>query len=425
MLLLKYRITTSLCIGLVAACASGSATASTTCDILANSAIRQDELLYASDTKQFTYIQKLVAQEKYSSYQEAQSSKLDFDLSIPEYVDATLGTKSDSTNWSTNRQKFLSISVESASLNSRQYGSMKTMSESIVRAISNCAVELANLSKSGIFVSLDKWSPDTSIFSIKITRSTSGTSTWNLKGLRVNTEPKSDAECWGDGNVDWLKKKYPATVDGSMALNCTKSSMATAIVSLSNDVDAPITLRIPGVGDKWESFEGRLRSLERQVVPSGTLAYFSLSECPLGWEVSQSAIGRYIVGVSANGELGATVGTRLSDRENRATGKHSHSPKDGAGRLTARTFVGHGDAATSNGGVQSSGGDCCNYREFDTQNVPVQASPMPDGASTSGDVAGTNAPYVQLLACTKVDRPALLTPLSGVEQRAIYLRNKQ
>ena len=109
-------------------------------------------------------------------------------------------------------------------------------------------------------------------------------------------------------------------------------------------------------------------------VPSGAVMHFDLSSCPSGWSELTSARGRYLIGLNSGGTLGATVGTALSNSENRAVGQHTH-----------------------NFGIrneENSGGD-----------LPEQSGPgAASGITTtgaSGTVAGTNAPYIQLLVCRK------------------------
>ncbi|HUS29708.1 MAG TPA: hypothetical protein VMZ53_14490 [Kofleriaceae bacterium] len=61
---------------------------------------------------------------------------------------------------------------------------------------------------------------------------------------------------------------------------------------------------------------------ETASVPTGAVMMFDLDTCPAGWTALDAARGRAIVGVPAGGTRGGTVGTALSDVEDRA---HSHS----------------------------------------------------------------------------------------------------
>lgn len=106
--------------------------------------------------------------------------------------------------------------------------------------------------------------------------------------------------------------------------------------------------------------------------PSGAVMFFNLGSCPAGWTDKTSTWGGlYIVAKPSGGTL---AGTALSNQENRATGQHLH---------TMNTRVG-GTSHTPGPPVTDNWG---NWQTWDTLNA--------------GSVAGTNAPYVQLLVCQK------------------------
>lgn len=56
-------------------------------------------------------------------------------------------------------------------------------------------------------------------------------------------------------------------------------------------------------------------------VPTGSVMYFDLDQCPTGWSPFDAARGRAIVGTPASGTRGGTVGNALTDLENRV---HTH-----------------------------------------------------------------------------------------------------
>jgi hypothetical protein len=137
------------------------------------------------------------------------------------------------------------------------------------------------------------------------------------------------------------------------------------------------------------------------VAPGGAVMFFDLASCPAGWTAYENARGRSLVGLQGGGALGATVGSALGDQENRAVGQHSHGVTDpghghnvlGSGaalRVPASviSFAGRGAMAT----LEPSTGP------FDSGIVP---GPTGITVDPSGAVGGTNAPYVQLLACRK------------------------
>ena len=112
-------------------------------------------------------------------------------------------------------------------------------------------------------------------------------------------------------------------------------------------------------------------------IPSGAVMFFNLASCPAGWTEMTAARGRYIVGLVSGGTLGGTAGTALTNRENRATGAHVHQ--------YTRTLRTSADADSQGSG---------NF-------FAALSSPQDTTAVKGGAVAGTNAPYIQLLACVK------------------------
>ncbi len=105
--------------------------------------------------------------------------------------------------------------------------------------------------------------------------------------------------------------------------------------------------------------------------PLGAVMSFNLASCPSGWTELTSARGRYIVGLPSGGTLAGTTGTALSNLENRPVGQHTH---------------GIGATNSAGGGGESF---LRSYNDFTIQSY------------TAGSVAGTNAPYIQLLVCQK------------------------
>lgn len=132
-------------------------------------------------------------------------------------------------------------------------------------------------------------------------------------------------------------------------------------------------------------------------VPVGAVAYFDLAACPEGWAAFGPAAGRYVVGTPAGGANGAQVGTALADGENRPVGRHTHALTDPghahaaaagntivAGNVPFVRFQSNGSAAAGSAGTLTTASA--------TTGISVQQA---------GAVDGTNAPYVQLLACKK------------------------
>ncbi|MFH1182788.1 MAG: hypothetical protein V1690_00815 [Candidatus Moraniibacteriota bacterium] len=143
-------------------------------------------------------------------------------------------------------------------------------------------------------------------------------------------------------------------------------------------------------GTSWTSMTGGGGT----TVPSGTIAFFDLASCPTGWTELTGLRGKYVVGLPSGGTRGSGAGTALTDLENRATGSHTHPITDPGHSHSTGIRVEVGGTAPS----YSATGD-------------IYASPLDTTSSTTGitvnapaapnNVAGTNAPYIQYLACKK------------------------
>lgn len=136
----------------------------------------------------------------------------------------------------------------------------------------------------------------------------------------------------------------------------------------------------------WKASSGGGDSL-----PKGTIAFFNLPLCPSGWTEKTELKGRYPIGLPNSGTLGQSIGTALTNGEDRPVGQHNHGVTD-PGHGHVLNYMRYDIA----GGL---GGDA--YRH---QSGGVSTDIAYTGISikNSGSVAGTNAPYLQLLACEKL-----------------------
>lgn len=125
-------------------------------------------------------------------------------------------------------------------------------------------------------------------------------------------------------------------------------------------------------------------------VPTGAVMMFDLAACPDGWRELTEARGRHLVGLPSGGTLKGTAGTALSNLENREVGQHSHSITD--------TGHAHG-LATSIIAASVGGGSFNTYSSNTASNTGSNTTGILVNAT--GAVAGTNAPYIQLLVCRK------------------------
>ena len=138
-------------------------------------------------------------------------------------------------------------------------------------------------------------------------------------------------------------------------------------------------------------------------LPTGMIAFFPTA-CSnySGWGEYTSARGRYVVGVPSGGTAIATVGTALTDQENRAVGQHNHS--NTFGHTVTDAGHTHGGVATSSGDLTSATGTLDGVDGYggttSSQTTGISVSHT-GSISNEGSTAGTNAPYIQLFACQK------------------------
>jgi hypothetical protein len=155
--------------------------------------------------------------------------------------------------------------------------------------------------------------------------------------------------------------------------------------------------------------------------PSNLVVFSPTGSCPTGWTEYTDARGRAIVGLVSGGTSTATVGTALSNSENRAVGQHTHGVTD-SGHTHAQdphthsvNDPGHshgGSVSTASASIASDGNEPVSVHSGTTTTssdgigVGINDATASNVSATAnvtlanaGSVAGTNAPYIQLLAC--------------------------
>lgn len=141
-------------------------------------------------------------------------------------------------------------------------------------------------------------------------------------------------------------------------------------------------------------------------IPSGAVMFFNLASCPTGWSESSVFQGRYLVGKPNNGTLGATVGTALTDKENRnITGNHTlttaEMPAHQHLMYSQQDFDTKFAVAFLSGAAQTPAGTGGAFAfTNDNPSTGLTGGNGPHNHNISS-VAGTNAPYIQLLVCQK------------------------
>jgi len=156
-------------------------------------------------------------------------------------------------------------------------------------------------------------------------------------------------------------------------------------------------------------------------MPTGAIIFMNAA-CPSGYTEYTGLQGRYVLGLPSGGSLAYNMGTALSNQENRVVGLHTHvghasinfgDPGHSHGlSITAHSHT--GDATTSNiignDGEETSGNTVgadtgttmSSGTGISIQNATISATLTVDATVNNyGSVTGTNAPYIQLRACSK------------------------
>lgn len=149
-------------------------------------------------------------------------------------------------------------------------------------------------------------------------------------------------------------------------------------------------------------------------VPTNAVMAFAQTNCPAGWSEYTAARGRYLVGRPAGGSLGSTVGTALTNLQNRAVGQHNHAVNPPSTNTT--TIGNHSHSyfdddpfyitdnifSALNANRTYSSGQNQDSRNTGSAGSHSHSVNIPNfNSANSGTVSGTNAPYIQLTMCRK------------------------
>lgn len=140
-------------------------------------------------------------------------------------------------------------------------------------------------------------------------------------------------------------------------------------------------------------------------IPSGMIALFNAT-CPTGWTELTAARGRVVVGVPASGTLAGTVGTALTDLQDKsvtptfsgsALGTHTHTvTATGTNAASATT----GNCAATNLAIGTGATTAC---KATAPNLTVAAQTFTGSSATSSAVTGgTPAGTVSAVATSNV-----------------------
>ena len=188
-------------------------------------------------------------------------------------------------------------------------------------------------------------------------------------------------------NVAWINQSNVFSVNQNFS-NSINLKPLTTPTGTSSQGDVFYNSSLNGLmsynGSEWLGLTG---------VPEGSIMAFD-DVCPTGWTEYTAGRGRYIVGNPSGGTLGSTVGTALTDSENRAVGQHEHD---------LRLHISGQESSLY--GLQATSGNFGDRVAVDDTVSPG----LNYSSATNGSVVGTNAPYIQLTWCQKVGQDSLVS----------------
>ena len=220
----------------------------------------------------------------------------------------------------------------------------------------------------------------------------SGQVTINGVGFPLSSDPEPDV-----------------TLGDFGSLNVTFHTDTQIIADLPSPLPAgDYLLSVTFTGDIGQS-KGDEYDLTVSIEP-GTIGIFNDTVCPPGWTAVTDAEGRAIVGLPSGGTIGGTVGTALTDQEDRthdhsisADGSHTHFVD------IADTTSGNNSAAKTVDDVIESGSTSVADDPHTHQVDPISTATTTSSPTTHDHtgMTGTAATsevitYIQFLVCEKV-----------------------
>ncbi|WP_157739014.1 hypothetical protein [Labrenzia sp. VG12] len=206
----------------------------------------------------------------------------------------------------------------------------------------------------------------------------------------------------------------------SFLTSLTFSNASLAQTTTGNDAAIRLLINnVEALTSKQAELELEIESVRKSAIPRGSIVFFRDTECPNdAWRPYDNARGRYVVALNQGGVLGATVGNPLEDKEQRAVGQHSHVASGVSEHTHVAAVAGnhtHTYRSTDNGTLNDNrsnfAGGAMRFGRVDTKtsggggNHTHQldaAGAHNHNISNAGEKEGTNAPYIQLLACEKI-----------------------
>lgn len=344
--------------------------------VLANGV--HDKFHTFSSSQQFQQAFNLVSSKEFENWSKAKDAAGSLGINVIDLFDASLGGHTNESNYGERRNKFLSIAQSTSMAKHGFNRKIEIISGSITGAFTRC-IELTR-SEVGFY----SWIvPGRNLSTFVINAKNNQTGNANIYVNKISIFPEKGTGCDINPPI--------GTNTQTVSISCFKPAESTVQVSMQTDKGNLPGINVTGTQDALHELRQQVYDLVNSgaLVPSNTIAFFTSQECNQGWEEFTEMRGRYVVALPYGGTLKKSVGKELTNGQNRATGSHVHG-------YTSTYFAHPNGWRNVSPGIDGEG-----LRTEWNGGTGVKRGSQSRTTSATG-IGGTNAPYIQLLACRKI-----------------------
>jgi hypothetical protein len=348
------------------------------CQGLVNTNIR-DESDSFTTRQTFDQVKNILFTQTELTFSSAQKLQNDLGIKILDYIDLTLGGKSDESNFESRKETVLRDYLSTSGYFSENIERIRNINESLANSIDKCIVALSDAVTEGFFPVVTR--KDDQLFQIEINYKINAGNPRPLN-LTIDAFPEN-VQCRGGLDIAL------AAADKTKVILCKKPMEEAAYVVIKSDIlgdkgsyDLPAGGELARLSRTVDDMKVQLSGLSP--IPRGTVGAFELAECPSGWDNFAAGAGRTIIGVGQGNGLTSRIlleqgGEEMHTLTEAEMPSHTHAYDDQTQSL-------------NNGGWGDGGGD--DGPAWRGQGIPTSA--------TGGNQPHNNMPpYLALLFCKK------------------------
>jgi hypothetical protein len=251
-------------------------------------------MLISVMSQTFDQVKNILFTQTELTFSSAQKLQNDFGIKILDYIDLSIGGKSDESNFESRKETFLRDYLSTSGYFSENIVRVRNINESLANSIDKCIVTLSDAVTEGFFPVVTR--KDDQYFQIEITYKINASNPRPLN-LTIKAFP-ANVQC-----EDGLDIALNAG-DQKKIIRCMKPELQAANVVIRSDIlgdkgsyDLPAGGELARLSRKVDDMNIQLSGLSP--IPRGTVAAFELAECPTGWDDFTAGAGRTIIGVGS------------------------------------------------------------------------------------------------------------------------------